>query len=243
MLGMPRANRYILPGYAYHLTHRCHNRSFLLRFAKDRTEYRQRLREAAGACSASVLTYCITSNHVHVLLTAESPQVVSGLMQKLEGEFAQYYNIRKRRSGAFWGGRYGCTMIDGGRHLWNCMQYIELNMVRAGVVQHPRQWPWCGFQELSGKRQRYRLVDTERVLELCGGGKIADFVASYQQSIQAGIERQEFAREPRWTESIAVGGEAFVKAVGAQTTNRSELEVEETAAETWTLRETGLSYG
>ena len=58
---MPHANRYILLGYAYHLTHRCHNRSFLLRFAKDRTEYRQRRQEAVGAFSASVLTYCITS--------------------------------------------------------------------------------------------------------------------------------------------------------------------------------------
>jgi REP element-mobilizing transposase RayT len=44
---MPRANRYILPGRIYHLTHRCHDRQFLLRFAKDRDGYRQRLRDVA----------------------------------------------------------------------------------------------------------------------------------------------------------------------------------------------------
>jgi hypothetical protein len=42
---MPRANRYFLPGGAYHLTHRCHNKSWLFRFARDRTEYCRRLRD------------------------------------------------------------------------------------------------------------------------------------------------------------------------------------------------------
>ncbi|TFH14068.1 MAG: hypothetical protein E4H02_10605 [Lentisphaerales bacterium] len=60
---MPRANRYILTGYVYHLTHRCHNRSFLFRFARDRTEYRRRLREAVKEFRISLLTYNITSNH------------------------------------------------------------------------------------------------------------------------------------------------------------------------------------
>ena len=91
---MPRANRYILPGYAYHLTHRCHNRSFLLRFAKDRTAYRQRLRQAVGAFSTSVLTYCITSNHVHLLVTADAPESVSGLMQA--GPLRDQFDVRRR---------------------------------------------------------------------------------------------------------------------------------------------------
>jgi len=53
---MPRANRYILPGRIYHLTHRCHDRQFLFRFAKDRDGYRRRLREAIGSVGASLLT-------------------------------------------------------------------------------------------------------------------------------------------------------------------------------------------
>ena len=62
---MPRANRYILPGRIYHLTHRCHDREFLFRFAKDREGYRRRLRDAALSSKASLLSYSITSNHVH----------------------------------------------------------------------------------------------------------------------------------------------------------------------------------
>ncbi|NJN70954.1 MAG: hypothetical protein HC801_12235 [Nitrospira sp.] len=63
---MPRANRYIIAGPAYHITHRCHNREFLLRFAKDRDAYRVLLREKLSEHkSIRLLTYCITSNHVH----------------------------------------------------------------------------------------------------------------------------------------------------------------------------------
>ena len=119
------------------MTHRCHNRSFLFRFARDREEYRRRLRPSLEPFGVELLTYSITSNHTHLLVYAEATESLSGLMQKLEGEFAEYYNIRKRRSGAFWSGRYHATMVEGGKHLWNCMKYVDLNMVRAGVVWIP----------------------------------------------------------------------------------------------------------
>jgi hypothetical protein len=54
---MPRGNRSIVPGNIYHLTHRCHDREFLLRFACDRDGYRRRLREAVIATDLSLLTH------------------------------------------------------------------------------------------------------------------------------------------------------------------------------------------
>jgi hypothetical protein len=53
---------------------------------------------------------------------------------------------RKGRSGAFWEGRYHATMVDSGEYLWECVIYVELNMVRCGVVDHPRQWNWSGYE-------------------------------------------------------------------------------------------------
>ncbi len=235
---MPRANRYILPGYCYHLTHRCHNRSFLFRFAKDRTEYQRRLRHSVQDFDVSLLTYCITSNHTHLLLRATEPETVSRFMQRLEGEFAEYYNHRKKRSGAFWEGRYGCTMVDCGDYVWNCMKYIDLNMVRAGVVHHPREWRWCGYQELIGQRQRYRLLDLDQVVSQCGGGRLESFRRSYEAAISEAIDRRHLHREAWWTESIAVGRESSVRDIEQQTVRRVELTVEESAPSQWTVRET-----
>ena len=118
---MPRANRYILPGVAYHLTHRCHYRSFLLKHGVDRTLYRQMLREHLGRHPVSLLGYCITSNHTHLLLVAQDSEAdISRFMQSLEGDFAQAYNLRKKtRSGAFWGDRYHAVMVDTGAALQN----------------------------------------------------------------------------------------------------------------------------
>lgn len=242
-LAMPRANRYILPGRTYHLTHRCHNRAFLLRFARDRDEYRRRLRGAVLDFGVSMLTYCVTCNHTHLLVRARDPETVSRLMQKLEGEFAEYYNIRKHRSGAFRNGRYGCTMIDGGEHLWNCMKYIDLNMVRAGVVQHPSQWEWCGYRELMGLRQRYRFLAVEELLAEYGGQDLAVFRANYGKVIADAIARRLLQREPHWTESVAVGSESYVKAVVGETRNRVEMAVESRGGGQWTVRESAEAYG
>lgn len=52
----------------------------------------------------------------------------------------------------------------------HCLRYVNMNMVRAGKVSHPRQWRWCGYDELTGRRQRYRILDVQRLanrLNLC----------------------------------------------------------------------------
>lgn len=237
---MPRANRYMLPGHACHVTHRCHDRRFLFRFARDREEYRRRLRLSLEPCGVELLTYCITSNHTHLLVYAETVEALSRLMQKLEGEFAEYYNIRKRRSGAFWSGRYHATLVEGGDHLWNCLKYVDLNMVRAGVVSHPREWEWCGYHEVVGNRKRYRLTARQKLLDLLGGCLGDSLAANYEQVIQEAIATGELERNPIWTESIAVGGDSFVNGIEAQTRNRVQLTKEQSGGR-WVLRETATA--
>jgi len=102
---MPRGNRYILSGRLYHVTHRCHDRQFLLKFTKDRNEYRRLAFTMAKDHCVSVLNYCITSNHTHLLLQAEAKELVGAFMHDLAGTFALQYNRRKERSGAYWEGR------------------------------------------------------------------------------------------------------------------------------------------
>ena len=67
---MARANRLRVDGGVFHLTHRCHNRAFLLKFARDRDAYRAKVREHLRQFDVSVLDYCVTSNHVHLLVDA-----------------------------------------------------------------------------------------------------------------------------------------------------------------------------
>jgi putative transposase len=240
---MPRANRYLQAGCLYHLTHRCHDRKFLFRFGVARTEYRKRLRQAVKQSGISLLAYSITSNHTHLLAEAPSPGAISRMMQKLEGEFAEWYNGRKRRCGAFWSDRYHCTLVDGGEYAWNCMKYIDLNMVRAGVVRHPSEWRWCGYDELVGTRERYRVLESDCVLQWQGGTSREDFIENYRTAIQEAIQKRELERQPVWTERIAVGGEVFTKKICQGVRDRTRLAREEVSAGVWTVREALASYG
>lgn len=65
---MARANRHYLPGYVWHITHRCHKKEFLFRFSKDRQHWVQWLFEARRRYNLQVLNYVVTSNHIHLLV-------------------------------------------------------------------------------------------------------------------------------------------------------------------------------
>ena len=245
MLGapMPRANRYIVEGHAYHITHRCHDRSFLLRFGLDRDEYRRRLRAELKGSGVWLLAYCITSNHVHMLVTARTLERLSRFMQKLQGEFAEWYNVRRKRSNAFWGDRYHCTMIESGTHLWNCMAYIDLNMVRAGEVKHPREWRWGGYDELVGERTRHTVLDMGRVLEAAGAGSRDEFVRDYGAAIEEMLGRGDAGRQPHWTESIAVGSREYVTGISERIGGRTRIKFREVVDGAWSVREPGAASG
>ena len=129
---MPRARRHFLTGYAWHITHRCHEKEFLLRFAKDRRSWMHWLLEAKRRYGFRVLNYIATSNHIHLLvLDRGDGQSISRSMQLTAGRTAQQFNHRKKRKGAFWEDRYHATAVETGHHLFSCLTYIDLNMVRA----------------------------------------------------------------------------------------------------------------
>ena len=65
---MLRAHRHYIPGYVWHITHRCHKSEFLLKFSRDRRRWMDWLFEARKRFGLSVLNYMVTSNHIHLLV-------------------------------------------------------------------------------------------------------------------------------------------------------------------------------
>ena len=65
---MPRTNRYYMPGYAWHITHRCHKQEFLLKFNRDKKRWIYWLNEAKNRFHLKILNYNVTSNHIHLLI-------------------------------------------------------------------------------------------------------------------------------------------------------------------------------
>ena len=136
---MARAKRHYIPGYVWHITHRCHKREFLLKFPRDRRRWIEWLYQAKKRYSGlSVLNYMVTSNHVHLLaLDNGGHNVIPDSIKLVAGKTGQEYNVRKNRKGAFWQDRYHATAVESNRYLRQCITYIDMNMVRAGVVKDP----------------------------------------------------------------------------------------------------------
>ncbi len=121
-------------------------------------------------------------------------------------------NRRKRRRGAYWEDCYHATAVDTEEYLARCLTYIDLNMVRAGVVAHPREWREAGYGEIQRPRERYRIIDRVALCELLG---VAEQRLAVVQNewIESQLARGTPARGLRWSQAVAVGRRSFVERV------------------------------
>lgn len=212
-IGMPRAHRHFLPGFVWHLTHRCHQREFLLRFKKDRRRWCHWLYQARKRYGLCILNYVVTSNHIHLLVLDQGHGEIARSMQLVAGRTAQEFNRRKNRKGAFWEDRYFATAVQCDSHLARCLVYIDLNMVRAGVVQHPAEWSQGGFLEIQVPPKRYRLIDLNRLASLLGLPGVRHLQSAHRQWVTQSLPTVGSKREAKWTEAIAVGQRGFLEDV------------------------------
>jgi putative transposase len=88
------------------------------------------------------------------------------------------------------------------------MVYIDLNMLRAGVVRHPGEWSDGGYSELRRDRPEKFVIDREKRKSLLGFDDVVN--ESYQKLLCDRMESHPLVRELMWTESIAVGDEAYI---------------------------------
>ena len=241
---MPRANRHYTPGQVWHITHRCHKRDFLLGFRKDRRRWQHRLFEAKKRFGLQVLNYTITSNHIHLLVVdGEEREVLPRSLQLIASRTGQEYNHRKKRQGAFWEDRYHATAVESGEHFVRCLIYIDLNMVRAGVVGHPSEWQECGYHEIFNPPQRYAIINHQKLVELAMVQNLKEFKNSYAGWLQEMQPSLGKGREDKWSSSIAVGSEEFVTKIklllGIKAEGRNIVKTTGGASE---LREASSSY-
>jgi putative transposase len=163
-------------------------------------------------------------------------------MQAVQGQFAQKYNRSQNRSGAFWSDRFHATMIDSGEYLWRCMRYIDLNMVRAGVINHPSEWAWCGYPEIIGLRKRCRVLDFAALYNHTDQPGIGAISQWYRNWIDDASLTEARDRDEKWTERIAVGKRNFVERMGRQAEKRMNVKILDDGDGSWSVHERPPAY-
>jgi putative transposase len=101
----------------------------------------ERSREYGVAIHGSVFM----TNHVHLLFTPEDSDSVSRMMQSLGRGYVRYFNRSYKRSGTLWEGRFKSCVVDADAYLLICQRYIELNRVRASMVETPEDYHWLSY--------------------------------------------------------------------------------------------------
>ena len=142
---MPRKPRFFVSGAPVHAVQRGHNRSAVFFDDLDYLEYLRCLKQAADTCGCAVHAYVLMSNHVHLLLTPQCADSVGRLFQSIGRHFVRHINDTYQRHGGLWEGRHKCNVVESGAYLLSCMRYIEMNPVRAGMVDHPAQYRWSSY--------------------------------------------------------------------------------------------------
>lgn len=142
---MPRKRRFFLPGIPSHVMQRGNNRQPIFFDDEDRHVYLDWLREAAERYRCAIHAYVLMTNHVHILVSPKSVYGISRLMQYTGRRYVPYVNHTYGRTGTLWEGRFKASMVQSETYLLACYRYIELNPVRAGMVEHPSEYRWSSY--------------------------------------------------------------------------------------------------
>lgn len=164
---VPRKPRAEFEAGVWHVYARGNNRQVVHHDERDRRTYVAMLAAEVERHAWRCLSYCLMPNHVHLLVETTQPNLGRG-MQRLQGDYARWFNKRHGRSGHLFGERFGATWIGDDAHLWTAARYVARNPVEAGLCEEPGDFAWSSYAATVGGTAPAWL-DVDRLLELFGG--------------------------------------------------------------------------
>ena len=144
---MANLPRLLVEGACYHLIARGNQKQRVFLDEEDFKEYLIRLRQYKKKFDFKLYAYCLMPNHIHLVGQIEVAKNLSKFMQGITLSYALYFNQQYTGVGHLWQGRFKNKVIAKDRYLVDCINYIELNPVRAEIVNAPHEYPWSSYRE------------------------------------------------------------------------------------------------
>jgi putative transposase len=136
----------MLPGVAVHAIQRGNNRGACFLNDQDRAFYLFHLARFLPRAACQLHAYCLMTNHVHLLLTADRVEGCALLMKCIGQLYSQYFNKTYERCGSLWEGRFKSCLVQSEAYVLACYRYIELNPVRAGLAMRADEYEWSSYR-------------------------------------------------------------------------------------------------
>jgi putative transposase len=194
---MARLARVVVPGLPHHVTQRGNGRSRTFFADDDYALYVKLLRDACAAAQVKVLAYVLMPNHVHLILVPKHEDGLRKAMSSVHRAYAGIINARRKKTGHFWQGRFGCVAMDGS-YAVSALRYVLLNPVRARLCARPEQWQWSSATAyLKGRSDG--LTETGDMRALCPDIKGLLAASPKQEMAEMLLRRAESIGRPLGT--------------------------------------------
>jgi putative transposase len=144
------------------------------------------LKRGAHKYGCDIHADVLMTNHVHLLLTPRGKTGAAGLMQSPGRRYVRYVNRIYKRSGTLGEGRFKASLVNAEDYLLLCYRYIELNPVRAGMVQDPGAYPWSSYRS-HGLGERDELI-RDHDLYLALGTKAEERQSVYRDLFRSQLD-------------------------------------------------------
>jgi putative transposase len=216
---MPRKPRVSLPGVPEHVIQRGNNRQAIFASDTDLKAYISWLKDYSDQFDVSIHAWVLMTNHVHLLCTPGSSGSVSQMMQSVGRRYVQYFNRTYKRTGTLWEGRFKSCLVQQETYLLQLYRYIELNPVRAGMVDDPADYTWSSYQCNALGRQSELLTPHSLYQGL--GKSNAERQSAYRELFKYHVDGKllDDIRQSA-NKGLVLGSERFVAEVEALTGER-----------------------
>jgi REP element-mobilizing transposase RayT len=160
---MAKPLRISYPGAYYHVTTRGNERADIYKRQRDREKFLSYLKSASERYGAVIHAFCLMRNHYHLLL--ETPHGnLSEIMQHINGAYTTYFNVKRKRVGHLFQGRFKAILIEADEYAMELSRYIHLNPVRGGAVSKPEEYRWSSYCAYIGNVAEPDWINTDFIL-------------------------------------------------------------------------------
>lgn len=159
---MPRPYSVHFPGALFHVTSRGSEKREIFLETRDYERYLGRLSQLKAKLSFKLYSYCLMPNHIHLLIEVKD-NPLSKIMQVIQTGHAMFFNKKYNHVGYVFQGRYRWLLVEKESYLLELIRYINLNPIRAGIVERVEDWEFCSFQEIIGLKSK-GLIEQEEIL-------------------------------------------------------------------------------
>ena len=147
---MARIARVVAPGLPHHITQRGNRRQETFFCEEDYRAYTDLMAEWCHRYGIEVWAYCLMPNHVHLIAVPNSEDGLRRAIGEAHRHYTRHVNFRQEWRGHLWQGRFASFPMEQ-NHVLAAARYVELNPVRAGLVEKPEEYPWSSTRaHLSG---------------------------------------------------------------------------------------------